>query len=191
MRFNGTLMSSIMISALALSAAPALAQERPDGSADVAKAMERDLGLTAGQIKELGPQQERAVKLDEELKRSLGDAYAGSEFDLESGKLIVMVSDKGLLEKAQASGADARFAAHSLKELDGIKADLDRLAGGGVPGKERAIDKGAEPAADQLVGRCLRQRRAGHDDQAPGRGRQGARGQVRRRGLDRDLRRGA
>jgi streptogrisin C len=137
-------MSSIMISALALSAAPALAQERPDGGADVAKAMQRDLGLTEEQIKELGPQQERALKLDQQLQDSLGDAFAGSQYDLRSGKLIVMVSDKSLLERAEALGADARLAAHSLRELDGIKADLDRLAGGGVPGKERAIAK-AQP----------------------------------------------
>ena len=73
MRFNGTLMSSIVISALALSAAPALAaDERPDGSAEVSAALQRDLGLTPEQVKEQGPLQERAVKLDEELQ-----AFAG------------------------------------------------------------------------------------------------------------------
>jgi len=142
MRFNGTLMSSIVISALALGAAPALAaDERPDGTGEVSAALQRDLGLTPEQVKEQGPLQERAVKLDDELKRSLGDAYAGAEYDLKQGKLIVMVSDKGLLEKAQGSGADARFAAHSLSELESVQADLDRFAGGGVPGKERTIGK--------------------------------------------------
>ena len=142
MRFNGTLMSSILISALALGAAPALAaDERPDGSDDVSAALQRDLGLTPEQVKEQGPLQERAVKLDQELQRSLGDAYAGAEYDLKLGKLIVMVSDRGLLEKAQASGAEARFATHSLRELDAIKAELDALAGGGVPG-----DAGRSPS---------------------------------------------
>ena len=143
MRFNGTLMSSIMISALALSAAPALAQERPDGSADV---VEGDGARPRADARSRSRNSARSRSAPSSSTRSCSarwaTRYAGSEFDLESGKLIVMVSDRGLLEKAQASGADARFAAHSLKELDGIKADLDRLAGGGVPGKERAIDKG-------------------------------------------------
>src|SRR3954469_9454547 len=98
MRFRGTLMSSIMISALALGVAPALAAEdHGDGSADVAAAMERDLGLTPEQAKAQGDQQDRALKIDAELKDSLGDGYAGSQYDLKSGNLIVMVSDRGLL----------------------------------------------------------------------------------------------
>jgi streptogrisin C len=131
MRFNGTLMSSILISALALGAAPALAaDERADGSADVSAALERDLGLSPKQVKELGPAQDRAVKLDDELKRSLGDAFAGSQFDLKSGKLIVSLTDKGLLEKVEASGAGARLVSHSLRELEAIQANLDAAAGG-------------------------------------------------------------
>ena len=136
MRFNGTLMSSILISALALGAAPALAaDDRQDGSADVSAALQRDLGLSPEQAKEQGPLQERAAKLDAQLQDSLGDGYAGSQYDLKSGRLIVMVSDKGLLEKAREAGADARPAAHSLRELDAIKAELD---GGGVPGREQS-----------------------------------------------------
>jgi streptogrisin C len=135
MRFRGTLMSSIMVSALAFSVAPALAEDHGDGSGDVAAAMERDLGLTAEQAKAQGDQQDRALKLDDEMKASLGDAYAGSQYDLKSGKLIVFVADRGLLEKAKAAGADARLVKHGLKELDGIQAELD---GGGVPGREQS-----------------------------------------------------
>src|SRR4051794_28988206 len=134
MRFRGTLMASLVISALALSAVPALAaDDRVDGSDEVAKAMERDLGLTPDQVKAQDEQQQRAVKLDEELRKSLGDAFAGSQYDLKSGRLIVMVSDRSLLEKASAAGADARLVSHPLRELDAIQAELD---GGGVPGRE-------------------------------------------------------
>jgi streptogrisin C len=141
MRFRGTLTSSIVISALALSVAPALAaDDREDGNADVTAALQRDLGLTPDQIKALGPQQERAVKLDEELQRSLGEAFAGSQFDLRSGRLVVMVSDKGALEQAKASGADARLVSHSLRELNAVQAELDALAGGPT-GPERQETK--------------------------------------------------
>jgi streptogrisin C len=130
-RFKGTLLSSIVISTLAVSAMPALAaDDRFDGSAEVTAALQRDLGLAEAQIKELGPQQERAVKLDRELQDSLGAAFAGSQFDLRSGRLIVMVSDEGALDKAKASGADARLVKHSLRELDAIQAELDAQAGG-------------------------------------------------------------
>ena len=65
MRFRGTLMSTLVISTLALSAVPALAaDERADGSDTVAKAMERDLGLTPEQAKAQDELQERAYKLD-------------------------------------------------------------------------------------------------------------------------------
>jgi streptogrisin C len=133
MRLRGTLTSTLIISALALSAVPALAaDERADGSDEVTRAMERDLGLSPDQAKAQDELQQRALKLDDELKNTLGDAYAGSQYDLKSGRLIVMVSDKDGLEKASAAGADARFAAHSLSELTAIQADLD----GGDPHRE-------------------------------------------------------
>src|SRR4051795_4939726 len=92
---------------LALSAVPALAaDERADGSDQVTRAMERDLGLSPDQAKAQDELQERALKLDDELKSTLGDAYAGSQYDLKSGKLIVMVSDKDALQKASEAGAD-------------------------------------------------------------------------------------
>ena len=48
-------MSSILISALSLSAAPAFAADDPkDGSDDVSAALARDLGLTPEQVKEQG-----------------------------------------------------------------------------------------------------------------------------------------
>src|SRR6187401_3226988 len=104
MRFRGTLMSSLVVSAMVLSAAPALAAEdHGDGSADVQAAMERDLGLTPDEAKRQDEYQERALQVDAELQKSLGDAYAGSQYDLKSGNLIVMVSDRSLLEKAKAA----------------------------------------------------------------------------------------
>jgi hypothetical protein len=73
MRFKGTLMSTLVISSLALSAVPALAaDERADGSDTVAKAMERDLGLSPEQAKAQDALQERAYNLDLELQKSLG-----------------------------------------------------------------------------------------------------------------------
>src|SRR4051812_30900142 len=123
MRFRGTLMSSIVLSALAFGAVPALAQERADGSGDVAKALERDLGLSPDEVKAQGPLQEQAIKTDDELQSSLGDGYAGSFYDARAGRLVVMVSDESLLEKVKAAGAEPRLVKHPLRELDAIKSD--------------------------------------------------------------------
>ena len=131
MRFKGTLMSSILISALALGAAPALAAEdHQDGSADVSAALQRDLGLSPEQAREQGPLQERAAKLDQKLQESLGEGYTGSQYDLRSGRLTVFVSDEKLLERTKAAGAEPRLVAHSQRELNAIQADLDTEAGG-------------------------------------------------------------
>jgi len=142
MRFNRTLMSSIVISTLALGAAPALAaDEHQDGSAEVQAAMERDLGLSPEQAKAQGPLQERAIKLDQELKRSLGEAFAGSEYNIKSGRLTVFVSDEGLLERAKASGAEPQLVKHSLRELNAIQAELDAAAGAPTSARGREASK--------------------------------------------------
>ena len=70
-------------------------------------AISRDLGLSPDQVKRLGEQQERAIALDEQLQKELGDGFAGSHFDIKSGQLIVNVTDRGLLEQVKGAGADA------------------------------------------------------------------------------------
>lgn len=138
MRFKKTTaICSILITALAWGAAPAgAADERQDGADDIYVALERDLGLTREQAEAHGVQQERAIKLDTRLQRTLGDAYAGAWYDLPSGQLIVNVSDEGALETAKAAGADARLVKHSLRELSAIKDELDAAAGA-TTGAER------------------------------------------------------
>ena len=117
-------MSSIVIAAVAASATPALAQDKRTEAADMTAAISRDLGLSPDHVKRLGEQQERAIALDEQLQKELGDGFAGSHFDIKSGQLIVNVTDRGLLEQVKGSGAEPRLVAHSLKELGEIKANL-------------------------------------------------------------------
>src|SRR5215207_6274110 len=118
------LMSSIVIAAVAASASPAFAQDKRTEAADMTAAISRDLGLSPDQVKRLGEQQERAIALDEQLQKELGDGFAGSHFDIKSGQLIVNVTDRGLLEQVKGSGAEPRLVAHSLKELGEIKSSL-------------------------------------------------------------------
>lgn len=133
MRWKRAAVVSVLVAALGLSAAPgapASAQEdRKDASEEIYAALERDLGLSRKQAEELGRQQERATRLDLELQKSLGAAYAGAWFDSTTGRLVVNVTDKAALEQARAAGADARLAKHDLRKLESIKAELDAMAG--------------------------------------------------------------
>jgi streptogrisin C len=121
---------------LALSAAPALAADDPpsragadESRADVRAALQRDLGLSAAEVAKQEALQAKAVRLDDKLQDSLGGAFAGSEYNEKTGKLVVMVSDASRLAAAEAAGADARLVKHSMAKLESIKDDLDAAAG--------------------------------------------------------------
>jgi streptogrisin C len=143
MRFTRTIGSSVLTLALAVSAAPALAADSqgtaqrqgqagagsPAVSRDLSAAIQRDLGLSAGQVRKQGALQAKAIKLDRKLEDSLGQAFAGSVYNERTGKLVVMVSDAGQLDEATAAGADARLVKYSETRLEAIKDQLDGTAG--------------------------------------------------------------
>lgn len=150
---NATLLASIVTSAVALVATPAMAaagsgagqgaDRSPGGGTlppEVQVALQRDLGLSADQAKRHGALQEQAITLDRKLRASLGDAFAGSFYEATTGKLVVMVSDPTKLDEARAAGADARQARHSRAKLETIKEELDR-ASGKAPGSSPADRK--------------------------------------------------
>ena len=123
-------LAAALLPGLALSAGPALAAERESVStAEIRSALQRDLHLTAKEVKEQGALQTRAIKLDGELQATLGSAYAGSVYDAKSGKLVAMVSDSKQLAKARALGAKVKLVKHSKAELERIKTALDAAAG--------------------------------------------------------------
>jgi streptogrisin C len=138
MRYKKTAACSILITALAWGGVSAgAADQRDDGSDEVLAAVERDLGLTREEAEKHGVLQERAISLDARLQRALGDAYAGAFYEIETGQLVVNVSDEAALEMANAAGADARLVRHSLGELSEIKQKLDAAAGAPADGTER------------------------------------------------------
>jgi streptogrisin C len=144
MSFKKTALTSVIVSALAVGAAPALGADHPDLagkgrvgagdgstglSAGIRAALQRDLGLNAEQANRQGALQAKAIKLDEALRASLGQAYAGSSYNAKTGRLVVTVSDATQLGEVRAAGADARLGKHSKARLDAIKNKLDVAAG--------------------------------------------------------------
>jgi len=152
----------LVMSLLALGAAPALADVDPGAPAgqtgidshaasrDISKAMQHDLGLTPAQVREQGSLQAEAIKLDQRLQDSLGSAYTGSKYSERAGKLVVMVSDAAHVAEARAAGATVRLVKHTMAKLQGIKAELDGWAADEhVAG---ALDRDAAPAGSAVTG---------------------------------------
>jgi streptogrisin C len=159
MRKRNVLMS-VVVTTVALSAAPAMGAGGPEhpGNAgntelprDIQVALQRDLGLNAEQAKRHGALQAKAIKLDAQLRGSLGAAFAGSSYDATSGRLVVSVSDSSKLDTARAAGADARLVKRSAAELDAITADLDKAAGR-ADGSNAAVRRSSGARQASLAG---------------------------------------
>ena len=154
MRFRRIVLAAALLPGLALSAGPALAADRESISeADIQSALQRDLNLTAEEVKEQGALQARAIKRDQQLQDSLGSAYAGSIYDAERGKLVTMVSDARQIAKARAIGVEAKLVKHSNAKLERIKTALDAAAGGppgSAPGERQADVQRQAPVAGMV-----------------------------------------
>lgn len=92
-------------------------------------AMQRDLGLTAGQVTTRLRQETVAMAVDPVAKEAAGAAFGGSWFDAKTGKLTVAVStaDKAVHDAVRATGATVVQVGQSLAALDAAKARLDTV----------------------------------------------------------------
>lgn len=111
--------------ALAPGAGADSAQEPSPG---LLTALQRDLGLTAGQARERLADERRAGKVEKKAERAAGSAYGGSWFDAESGRLTVAVTAERHADAVRAAGADVRVVEHSAARLDATKKQLDELS---------------------------------------------------------------
>jgi streptogrisin C len=96
--------------------------------AQVLQAMQRDLGLSPDQAQAQLAAQGTARRLDTQLTAQLGADFAGDWYDQRSGKLVVAVTSAKRVAEVRAAGAEARLVAHGKATLDGIMAELDKLA---------------------------------------------------------------
>ena len=119
---------------LALTAGPSVAAFAPGPDAAATAAMQRDLGLTSGQVAARLAAEKRAAAAETELRRELGDAFAGAWL-AEDGTLVAATTDAARVPAVEKTGARAEVAARPLAALDAAKARLDaaaRSAGAGV-----------------------------------------------------------
>ncbi|MCG0064900.1 S1 family peptidase [Streptomyces tricolor] len=140
--------------------APSTADPKP-ASDGLLAAMQRDLGLTRRQAEARIAAERAAAVLAPQVRRTAGEAYAGSWFDAERGRLTVALTPDattGTRRAIGAAGADVRTAEHSARQLDAVKTRIDRLsAPPGVSGWH------VDPVANAVVVDVVREDRSDND----------------------------
>jgi len=99
-----------------------------DVSPEVLHAMQRDLGLTAAQARQRLVTEALAVRTEAALRGELGGTFGGAWLSEEGDRLIVGVTTAAGAEAARRAGAEPRWVARTERELDALKAALDKGA---------------------------------------------------------------
>jgi streptogrisin C len=122
-----------------------------EASAELMRAMQRDLGLTPEQAANWIVAQDAALRLHAELVPRLGEESVGSWFDGHSGRLVVAVTSTESAEQARAAGAEARVVRYSAAHLESIKAGLDELARTDPQALDGIASWGVDPQTDTMT----------------------------------------
>jgi streptogrisin C len=88
----------------------------------LAKAMQRDLGLTPAQVTQRLAQEAKAAIAEKQARAALGDSFAGAWFDSTTGRLVVLST-----KAADLPGVDVRVVTRSQKTLSDIKDRIDGI----------------------------------------------------------------
>ncbi|MDQ3405030.1 MAG: S1 family peptidase [Actinomycetota bacterium] len=105
----------------------------PKVSAALSQALQRDLHLTADQAAQRLGQEETARTVEQHAKNVLGNSYAGSWFDADSGKLIALTTNPAKAKALSGAEVQVRTATRTAAELDAVKTGIDTLAGRHAP----------------------------------------------------------
>ncbi|MEV7423827.1 MULTISPECIES: S1 family peptidase [unclassified Streptomyces] len=148
----------------ALAAAPtaAPADDAP-ASAGMLSAMQKDLGLTAGQAKARLAAEKTATAVEGKAVRAAGSSYGGSWFNPDSNSLTVAVSDSGKAAAVRATGATVRVVKHSASQLDAAKSKIDKL---GASAPDGIAGWGVDAKTNQVVVNVVADQRNDNDVRA-------------------------
>ncbi|UXY39232.1 S1 family peptidase [Streptomyces albidocamelliae] len=130
-------------------------------SDSIVAAMSRDLGLTRQQAETRLASEKAASALDPKVRRIAADAYAGSWYDATRGRLAVALTahaPAATVRAIEAAGADVRAVARSARQLEAVKARIDRL-----PAPAGVSSWRVDPRANTVVVDIVRGRRADND----------------------------
>jgi streptogrisin C len=91
-------------------------------------ALQRDLGLTAGQARDRIARDVAASTTELKLRKQLGTAFAGAWLTADAKSFVVAVTDARRAAEVRAAGAIPTVVTRSAAALDTVKARLDRAA---------------------------------------------------------------
>ncbi|REE95021.1 putative Ig domain-containing protein [Thermomonospora umbrina] len=135
------------LAALALAALPAAnARTAPADTDPVLHAMQRDLGLSADQVRRRWTQEAQARQAARSLRPAVGNA--GMWFDGGQGTLVVPVTDDANARNVRALGAQPLRVRYGPAALSRTAAAVSRLVGDGTPG---VTSWGTDPARDRVI----------------------------------------
>ncbi|MFY1690851.1 S1 family peptidase [Plantactinospora sp. WMMB782] len=118
---------------------PALAGEDPPRpepagpSRQLVDALRRDLSLTEAQARARLDRERWARNTTRQLRTELGAGYGGAWFTADGNRLMVAVTDQGTAARVRAAGAEPKLVTRNARQLDTVKASLDRIAGEATP----------------------------------------------------------
>ncbi|MEV4312741.1 S1 family peptidase [Actinocrispum sp. NPDC049592] len=123
----------------------------------------RDERLTAQQAKARAVDDAKASRTVQDLRKKLGESYAGAWLNSTERKLMVGVTDRTQLEVIRAAGAEPRLMRNSLTTLTKAKSKIDR-SGRAIPSSvvswyvdpptnSVVVEAKKDPAADDFIDR--------------------------------------
>jgi streptogrisin C len=133
-----TALPGATVLAVALALLPATAQAAPVSQPDpdpsgpattMQQALQRDLGLTATQVRIRQAHEAAAPVVERQLRLRLADRFAGAWFDRAEARLAVGVVDDRDADLVRSTGALPVLVRRTEKQLAGTKAALDSAAG--------------------------------------------------------------
>ncbi len=104
-------------------------QSANDLHPQILEAMKRDLGLNSEQATARVTQELQATTVIEQVRSSLGEAFAGAWIDTDV--VHIGVTDQASADEVTAAGATPILMSNSLSKLEKAKADLDKVFVGG------------------------------------------------------------
>ena len=104
-------------------------QSANDLHPQILEAMKRDLGLNAEQATARVARELQASNVIEQVRSSVGDAFAGAWIDADV--VHIGVTDQASAEQVTSAGATPIVMSNSLSKLEKAKADLDKVFLGG------------------------------------------------------------
>jgi streptogrisin C len=128
-----TLLSAGIVAVLGTPATAGPAPSSPAASAEAASpamldALQRDLGLTAGQARERIARDAAASRIELRLRKQLGRAFAGAWLTADAKSFVVAITDSRRAAEVTAAGATPTVVSRSAATLGAVRAGLDRAA---------------------------------------------------------------